>query len=72
MSTITKLTLVKLVSKQLLQMLGLNVSGMGNVFQDATLRMEKWCTPKLLGRFNYKPKNENIEKIKSWGTLLGS
>jgi hypothetical protein len=41
MSTITKLTLVKLVSKQLLQMLGLNVSGMGNVFQDATLRMEK-------------------------------
>jgi hypothetical protein len=33
--------LVKLTSKQLLQMLGLNVWGVENVFRNATSRMEK-------------------------------
>ncbi len=36
-----KPTLVKLASEQLLQMLGLNVWGMGNVLRDATSQMEK-------------------------------
>jgi len=36
-----KPTLVKLVLKQLLQVLGLNAWGVGSVFQDATSRMEK-------------------------------
>jgi hypothetical protein len=41
MSTIPKTSLVKLTSKQLLQVLGLNALGMGNVFRNATSRMEK-------------------------------
>jgi hypothetical protein len=36
-----KPTLVKLVSKQMLQVLGFNVRGMGNVLRNATSRMEK-------------------------------
>jgi hypothetical protein len=33
--------LVKLISKQLLQVLGLNAWGVGSVFQNATSQMEK-------------------------------
>jgi len=40
-SPLPKPTLVKLISKQLLHMLGLNAWGMGNVIQDATSQMEK-------------------------------
>jgi len=36
-----KLVLVKLVSEQLLQVLGLTAWGMGSVARDATSRMEK-------------------------------
>ncbi len=36
-----KPTLVKLISKQMLQVLGCNVWGMGNVLRNATSRMEK-------------------------------
>jgi hypothetical protein len=36
-----KPTLVKLISKQMLQVLGFNVWGMGNVLRNATSRMEK-------------------------------
>ncbi len=36
-----KLTLLKLASEQLLQMLGLNAWGMGTMFWDATSQMEK-------------------------------
>ncbi len=36
-----KPTLVKLASKQLLQVLGLNAWGVGNVFRNATSQMEK-------------------------------
>jgi hypothetical protein len=36
-----KPTLVQLTSKQLLQVLGLNVWGMGSMLQNATSRMEK-------------------------------
>jgi hypothetical protein len=41
MSTIPKPTLVKLISKQLLQVFDFNALGVGNVFQDATSWMEK-------------------------------
>jgi hypothetical protein len=41
MSTIRKPTLVKLASKQLLQVLGLNAWGMGSVPRDVTSQMEK-------------------------------
>ncbi len=30
-----------------------------------------WRTPKLLDRFNFEPKGENNERIRSWGMLLG-
>jgi hypothetical protein len=40
-SPLPKPTLVKLASKQLLQVLGLNVWGVGNVLRDVTSRMEK-------------------------------
>jgi len=31
-----------------------------------------WRTPKLLGRLDFESKDENIEKMKSWGTLFDS
>jgi len=37
-----KSTLVKFALKQLLQVLGFNVWGVGSVFQDATSKMEKY------------------------------
>jgi len=41
MSTIPKTNLVKITSKQLLQVLGLNVWGVGNMLRNATSRIEK-------------------------------
>jgi len=34
------------------------------------LKLAMWCTPKLLNRFNYKSKGENVERKRNWGTFL--
>jgi hypothetical protein len=52
-SPFPKPTLAKLVSEQLLQVLNLNASSVGNVPQDVTSRMEKYEDFKKMIQFTH-------------------
>jgi hypothetical protein len=50
-----------------------NIFSNANLYKTGTIPNDpNWHTPKLFDGFNYESKNDDIERKRSWGMLLGS